>query len=585
MARWRLRTRLLVTTLLVLAALTSAHLLIIRRTVRAQVEQQASYGITASVSAFESVQQQRGDQLSRTAALLSELPPLKALMTTAHGPTIQDASVPFWRLAGSDLMALAGPDGRILGLHGLPAARLPRLQQGFPLASDVRSRWWYDDHRLFQMFVQPITSGGEANARLLGYITVGYEVDDQIADDLSRVAGSEITLLTADSVIASTLPRREWDENTRRSILARAESPASLSFGGRTYQAASVLLANGPPVPVYCFVLMPTDRWDNFLDRINSTILILGIAGFLVAALLIILTSRSLTRPLDDLVAAVRALANDDFGYRIQPRGSPEIAELGRSFAAMRTQLQESQRLRIEAARVAALGRMASSISHDLRHYLAAVVANSEFLYEAESLKLDRAEVYQEIKTASEQMVDLIDSLRELSGERNACVPVPANLAEIARRAIDAVHARPEFRAQEIRFTATGDLSGAFDPRKIERAVLNLVLNACEAAARPRPEVSVELTSAGEWLEVRVRDNGPGIPESIRNSMFDPFVSAGKSNGTGLGLAIVHKIGSDHGGSVQVEGTSAKGTVMLLRLPRSAAQPGTETPARQSVTT
>src|SRR5581483_10198751 len=128
MARWSLRTRLLVTTLLLLAALTSAHLFIIRQTVRREVEQQVRYGIRASVSAFESVQQQRGEQLSRTAALLSELPPLKALMTTEHAPTIQDASVPFWRLAGSDLMVLASPTGRVLGLHGLPLARGARLE-------------------------------------------------------------------------------------------------------------------------------------------------------------------------------------------------------------------------------------------------------------------------------------------------------------------------------------------------------------------------------------------------------------------------------------------------------------------------
>jgi signal transduction histidine kinase len=460
MARWSLRTRLLVTTLLLLAALICAHLFIIRQTVRNEVEQQVRYGIRASASAFESVQQQRGEQLSRTAALLSELPPLKALMTTEHAPTIQDASVPFWRLAGSDLMALASPSGRILGLHGLPLARGARLEQTSPLAGDNNSHWWYDDGHLFWMFVQPITSGDEANARLLGSITVGYEVNDQVARELSRVAGSEVALFTADSVIASTLPHQLWDQQTIRDMLGRSQGPAGVTLGGRSYEAASVLLARGLPVPVYCYVLMPTSHWDGFLERVNSTILILGIAVFLIAAFLVTLASRSMTRPLEDLVAAVRALANDDFGYEIRPRGSAEIAELGHTFAAMRTRLQESQRLRIEAGRVAALGRMASSISHDLRHYLAAVVANSEFLYEAESLKIDRAEVYEEIKTASEQMVDLIDSLRELAGERSAASYVSANLVEIAHRAIDAVRARSEFRGQSIVLSASGDLTG-----------------------------------------------------------------------------------------------------------------------------
>src|ERR1700676_5795976 len=81
----------------------------------------------------------------------------------------------------------------------------------------------------------------------------------------------------------------------------------------------------------------------------------------------------------------------------------------------MRGELLAAQKQKTETARIAALGRAASSISHDLRHYLAAVVANAEFLYEAEKLKLNRDDIYCEIKTASEQMTDLLDSLRELS--------------------------------------------------------------------------------------------------------------------------------------------------------------------------
>jgi signal transduction histidine kinase len=71
-------------------------------------------------------------------------------------------------------------------------------------------------------------------------------------------------------------------------------------------------------------------------------------------------------------------------------------------------------------------------------------------------------------------------------------------------------------------------------------------------------------------FEIRVEDEGPGIPSSIRNTLFDPFVSSGKPNGTGLGLAIVSKIVQDHSGTVSVEQTSEAGTTILVRLPFSA---------------
>jgi signal transduction histidine kinase len=113
-------------------------------------------------------------------------------------------------------------------------------------------------------------------------------------------------------------------------------------------------------------------------------------------------------------------------------------------------------------------------------------------------------------------------------------------------------------------------MEGVFDPKKMERAFFNLMLNACEATAQRQGQISVELHSSADSFEVRVADNGPGIPESIRNTLFDPFVSSGKPNGTGLGLAIVNKIIHDHGGSVSVEQTSEAGTVFLVRLPRSS---------------
>src|SRR5208283_798621 len=215
-------------------------------------------------------------------------------------------------------------------------------------------------------------------------------------------------------------------------------------------------------------------------------------------------------------------------------------------------------------------GRAASSISHDLRHYLAAVVANAEFLYEAEKLKLNRDEIYGEIKTASEQMTDLLDSLRELSRAEGSMSPKPAAIDQIIRHAVDAVRARAEMRIRSINIRTSGDMTGTFDPQKIERAFFNLVLNACEASVQSQSEIEIAVRSFPEVFEIRVIDHGPGIPPAILKTLFDPFISYGKANGTGLGLAIVNKVIHDHGGSVTVEETSPAGATFLVRMPRAA---------------
>jgi nitrogen-specific signal transduction histidine kinase len=69
-------------------------------------------------------------------------------------------------------------------------------------------------------------------------------------------------------------------------------------------------------------------------------------------------------------------------------------------------------------------------------------------------------------------------------------------------------------------------------------------------------------------VEVKILDNGHGIPDAIRETLFEPFVSQGKENGTGLGLTVVQKIVQDHGGEVSIEQTSLQGTVFRITIPR-----------------
>ena len=576
MALLRLRTQLLFATLLIICTLTGALLFIVRYTVRSELGQEVRQSTDASIRAFQSVQRQREFQLSRTAAMLAELPTLKALMTTEDALTIQDASEPFWKLAGSDLFLLARSDGNVLGFHVKKQGWSPRVAEADLKRSAEQGEdaaWWYADGLLYWVFLRPINVGPENSWKQLGVLAVGYQVDSTVAEQLALVSGSQIVLAVGDIVIASTLPSREESELRewigQKDVGLSTES-RELSLGTDQYQVASVLIHEGPLAPVQCYVLLSLQRSNNFLHRLNRTIFIVGVSTVFLSALLLSFVSRTITHPLDNLVSGVRALAAGDYMFSITPRGSSEVAELGEAFSKMRGELLASQRRWMAAERIAALGRAASSISHDLRHHLAAVVANAEFLYEAENLKLNRDDIYEEIKTASAEMTDLLDSLRELAREDSAVSPAPAYLDQTVRHAVESVLTRPELRGRRISISVSGEMDGVFDPKKIERAFFNLMLNACEATAQRQGQIRVELHSSAEWFEVRVADNGPGIPESIRNTLFDPFVSSGKPNGTGLGLAIVNKIVHDHGGSVSVEQTSEAGTVFLVKLPRAS---------------
>jgi len=587
MTTLRLRSQLFIAALVIILGLTGSLLFFIRRSINTEIQKSVRNGTDQSVRAFESVRRQREVQLSRTAAMLADLPTMKALMSTEHSLTIQDASETFWKLAGSDLFVLAKPNGEVVALHmntpGWSSASAQRhLQHSMDMGEDAS--WWYDDGRLYWVFLDPITSGAGPTLEQLGLLAVGYQVDSAVAQQLAIAAGNQIALTTPDTLIASTLPPSDEAELQRRLRSAQLSSDSSsgeISLQTDRYVFSSVLLYGSSPSPVRCFVMMPLQPVNTFIKRLNFSIYAVGGLAVLFGVMLFGFVARTITLPLDNLVAGVKALAAGDFTYSITPRGSTELVELSTSFAAMRSQLLALQQQRIETERVAALARAASSISHDLRHYLAAVVANAEFLYEADELHLKKDEIYEEIKTAANQMTDLIDSLRELSYQRVAISPTRTHIDQVIRRSIEAIHSKPEFRDARISFSSSGDLEGMFDSRKLERVFFNLILNACEAMVGLEGPILVDARNTGTAFEIRVQDSGHGVPQGIRSTLFDPFVSFGKPNGTGLGLAIVSKIVHDHSGNVSVESTSESGTTVLVSLPlvREAATD----PAKSSI--
>ena len=168
MSRLRLRTQLFLATLLTICAMTGGLLLIIRHTVSVETYRQVRDGTEDSIRAFEGVQHQRERQLSSSAAMIAEIPLLKSLMTTGHAPTIQDGSTAYWKLAGCDLFVLAKPDGEVVTLHvtdsGFPPEAAERDLKRSMAQGDTAS-WWYDNDRLYWVFLRPITAGAGSDSR------------------------------------------------------------------------------------------------------------------------------------------------------------------------------------------------------------------------------------------------------------------------------------------------------------------------------------------------------------------------------------------------------------------------------------
>jgi signal transduction histidine kinase len=206
-----------------------------------------------------------------------------------------------------------------------------------------------------------------------------------------------------------------------------------------------------------------------------------------------------------------------------------------------------------------------------MRHSLSAIYANAEFLERHDRSASARADLLLEIQEAVLAMTERIDSLLQFgsSGRNNPLVHERVSL--VVEKAIAAVKLHPDGRNVSITVGQFPSAEADIDERNLESAIYNLLLNACQAATHSThvPEVQVQLTELDEWICVTISDNGPGIPSSVRRTLFDPFVTAGKPDGTGLGLTLARRIAEEHGGSVCLEESNPDRTVFTLSLTKN----------------
>ncbi|MFY9529793.1 MAG: ATP-binding protein [Candidatus Acidiferrales bacterium] len=576
----RLRTKFLLSLLTISSALTCATLLMVRHTVRLQVRKEIFGDLRNSVITFQSFQKQREATLTHSAELLANLPSLKALMTTQDAPTIQDASNDLWRRAGSDLLVLGNRSARVVAFHTTTLGFTRSVAQELLRRSvdqEESPHWWFGNGNLYEVFIQPIYFGPPTENSPLGTLVLGHQIDDRAAKEVSRIASSQVAFCYGNSLVVSTLPPGQEAELVRRMAHPRGPQtlePEEVQLGDERFLTTSVELAPGAATGVFLSVMKSFDQATIFLDNLNRILFVLGLVAVLVGSALVFLISSTFTKPLARLVAGVRALDSGDFTYPLEARGSDEVAEVTAAFERTRSNLKNTQQQLLDAGRLATIGLTASSISHDLRHPLTAIVANAEFLSGSKLNAEEREELYQEIRVAVNQMTDLVDSLLEFSTARESLRLIYGRIEQTIDRAVRTVRARPQFHQVLIAVTCEGRGEGWFDSKKLERVFHNLLLNACQAVRPDSGRVEVNIRESREGLEIRVADNGPGIPEPIRHRLFEPFVSYGKENGIGLGLTVVQKISQEHGGAVCVETTSEEGTVFRLSLPLVSSPDG-----------
>jgi signal transduction histidine kinase len=566
---------LVVAMALVIAVVTGLSLLLIRQHLRTQVTDDLSADLQHSVVTFQNLEAERLLALDRENALLAQLPTLKALMTSPDDLTIQDGAAEFWHLSGTDLFLLADPAGRVRAAY-LDTSASPddALRQGLKiLIASPDKHYLIERGSLYACAVRPLSFGSDQEGTLLGFV-MSCVSTDRIVRQISHPSGAEATFLSQGAIVASTLPSPVQASLARESaVLSKpADQPATITLGGIRYLSATEDLSSVATSPLQLVVLRSLASAELSISRINRMVLIVGLLALLSGTVLMMIISRVVTRPLEELSRSVRAFGLGDKTHDVPGHGTQEVRELSASFESMRNEIENANAKVLESERLATIGRMASSVSHDLRHYLAAIYANSEFLASDRLSSKERAEILDDIRTAVTGTTDMIESLLIFSRTGSAIRRQPELMAAIVEKATALVRAHPDAEGVTLS-TSYGDPTETaviVDAKQIERAISNLLLNACQSV-RPMgsaARVDVTVETLDTHILVNVVDNGPGVPEKIRTTLFEPFVSEGKQKGTGLGLTLAWCIVAEHGGELALLRSGPGETVFQMRVAR-----------------
>jgi signal transduction histidine kinase len=577
MKQWRMRTTLMVSLLAVSLGLTATCLLIIRISVQQEIRKGLDSDFDHSLSTFRNISRQRNEMLSREAALLADLPSLKSLMTTQDAHTIQDQSHEFWTISGSDFFALSSQNGNLFThLNRGPALDDALVSRGLQacMGDPEEPCLITFGQSLYELSIRPLYFGSPANDSQLGYVIIGYAIDHQVAREVSDAAAADVAFLVNGNVSATTLPSGRLADLRLRShdLDGTTGAPQKIQLGQEAYLAVASSLSAVGQAKVEIVVLKSYDRASQYLRRVNQWVLGLGLSSLLIGLMLAAAISRTVTRPLEALVAGARALGQGDFTYSLTTGGALEVRELSSTFDRMRGELKRTQAELIESDRLATIGRMASSVSHDLRHHLSAIYANAEFMSLSQTGNEERLELLLEVREAVQGMTDLIESLLLFSQTGQVLHMRYESITLLVERVLYSVRQHPECREVHILAVDLKPVDAWVDGTKLGRALYNLVLNAAQAAKKGggQPTVTVTLAEDEEKLRIGISDNGKGVPASIRRTLFQPFVSAGKENGVGLGLTLAQHIAQEHGGEVKLEQSVPGGTTFSIILYKRA---------------
>ena len=533
--------------------------------------------VKTSSQAYESVWRARAEILGSTASILSSMPNVRSALGTRDRATIRDTARELWQtiadsLKESAFFQVTNPAGEIIASldDRSPSATPP----SWPVVAAVRQQFpkqvtgfFVDKDRLFQLVLTPVYVDSTRGRDLLVVLVAGYPVNHLVAQRLKEsTGGSEFLFHSGDRVYASTLN----DRATKALLGAQTGADGGLVSDGVVEYSPllrDLVDLEGKPIGKLGIYRSFEDARQR-ITQLRRDLVLMWFLAVLAGLGLTYLLARRIVQPVQNLDRAAAELARQNYDYRMpreEVERGDELGRLASTFNDMCDSLRSARIELIRQERISTIGRLASSIVHDLRNPLAAIYGGAEMMVDTDLPPAQNKRLAQNIYQASRRILEMLQDLLNVSRGRTE-EPELCRLREVVEAARDAHRPLADAQSVAVKVAVPDDLELPLQRARVERVFLNLVGNALEVMPRGG-EIQVRARVSDGNVIIEVEDTGPGISAEIRDQLFQPFVSHGKKNGLGLGLALSRQTVLDHGGDIWAETGDHGGARFTIRLP------------------
>lgn len=526
-------------------------------------------------------QHETSHRLAKSTELESVLnsPRFIAAVETGDSATISAEMPIYQRVLAASLVVVTDNQGRLMfASDSTHSGDIQQIKAGIQAQPDqLQIQYLKTSDQILELLLSRITNSAGTS---LGWIAEGSPVSTTLAEDLKRLTGFDVIVSLDGRVLGTTTSPLMTALNSQPEQLARLCSGERLmtEIPFESQELIYSSLVNSPSSAVVTFVTSLDEHISPIKRQITLYLILFAVAGGLLAMMVIYLfTSRRIGRQIDLLVTAAEQISEGNLDSPIQAKSKDELGYLAGEFESMRVHLRESRHeierahaTALSAERLAAIGKLATGIIHDFKNPMAVIRGTVDLIRARDKENEKLARYCTTVHEQVDRMVDLTRDVLDYSRGESRLALSETPLSEYFD-SIKSFHEAP-YKLAGIELTLHGpaDLAARIDRNRFRRVIDNILNNAREAL-KPGDHVRVSWRLSAEHLAIELADNGPGIPEQIKTTLFEPFVTSNKEGGTGLGLAIAKKIVEDHGGVMRVESARQRGTTFVIELPASLA--------------